>query len=94
MLLFYTRLWRRRVESRCPEFDVSRYASASPELQESNPGPLAKAGLKSIFLRIPAFGGVLCFGKNPELSVLSLHGVRYGRITGAIVSWNSTGVSQ
>ena len=44
MLLFYTRLWRRRVESRCPEFDVSRYASASPELQESNPGPLAKAG--------------------------------------------------
>ena len=27
MLLFYTRLWRRRVESRCPEFDVSRYAN-------------------------------------------------------------------
>ena len=27
-----------------PEFDVSRYASASAELQESNPGPLAKAG--------------------------------------------------
>ena len=89
-------MWRRRVESRCPTFDVSRYASATAELQESNPGPLAKAGQSISGLKCilrTTFGGVLCFGKNLE-SVLSLHGVRYWRITGAIVSWNSRGVSQ